>query len=192
MSEKQAKRERKDRAPVHAPVKKNKGNVLTNIVIILIVVAIAALGVWAAYGKIKSELPQEQAPVVATIAQLAEAEGTTAEELLAKCGLADAGLTGESAQEELFAVLTVAGYAGYEGKTTDEIKKEYAIEGVEDDMLWQDAQMQIPMSKVAQMQGAASFEEFATQIGLPPEITADMTQGDALDIMQAATEVTEE
>ncbi len=195
MSEKRAKRERKAQVVVEAPAKKrDMAKVVANIIVVLVVIAIAALGVWAAYGKIKAELPQDQAETTQTVADLAAAESTTVEELLAKCGMADSGITGESTQEEFFAVLTVENYANYEGKPVDELKAEYGIESVENDMLWQDAQMQIPMGKVAEMQYGTTFEDFAQQTGLPEGITAEMTQGQALAIMQAtqATETTEE
>lgn len=195
MSERRAKRERKAQV-AEAPVqKKNPKRVIANVVIVLVVAAIAALGGWAAYDKIKAELPAstdaETQVTSTTVAQLAEAEGITAEELLEKCGMTESGLTGESTQEEFFALLTVENYAGYMGKTADELKAENGIEDVANDTLWQEAQMQIPMSKVAEQYGV-SFEEFAEQNGLPEAITADMTQGQAMAIMQATQATTEE
>ena len=193
MSEKQAKRERKGQVAVEAPTKKKDiKRIVVNVVVVLVVVAIAALGVWAAYDKIKAELPQTQ--TTQTIADLATIDGITAEELLEKCGLTASGLTGESTAEEFFAVLTVENYAKYEGKTADELKAEYGIESVENNTLWQEAQMQLPMGKVAEVQYGTTFEEFAKQIGMPEGITAEMTQGQALAIMQAtqATQDTEE
>ena len=189
MSEKQAKRERKAQVAVPAPAKKkDMTKIVVNVVVVLVVVAIAALGGWAAYDKIKAELPvtQDQVQTTQTIADLATAEGTTAEELLEKCGMTESGLTAESTQEEFFAVLTVENYAKYEGKTADELKAEYGLESVANDSLWQDAQMQMPMSKVAELQYGTTFEEFKTQTGMPEGITADMTQGQALAIMQAS------
>lgn len=190
MSEKRAKRERKARVNVTEPAKKkNTKAVVANVVIVLVVVALAAAGVWAAYDKVKTETPgeeQTQAQTTQTVADLASAEGITAQELLEKCGITDPSITGESTQESFFAILTVENYAKYEGKTAEELKAEYGIESVENDTLWQAAQMQMPMSKVAELQYGVTFEEFKEQTGLAEQITADMTQGQALAIMQAA------
>lgn len=198
MSEKQAKRERKAQADVPAPAKKkNVKAVVINIVAILVVAAIAAVGVWAAYDKIKADAPQqqeeEQVQTSQTVADLATNEGVTVQELLDKCGITDPSITGESSQEEFFAILTVENYAKYEGKTVEELKAEHGIESVENDALWQDAQMQMPMSKVAELQYGMTFEEFKEQTGLAEQITADMTQAQALEVLQSAqAENTEE
>lgn len=191
MSEKRAKRERKARVNVTEPAKKkNTKAVVANVVIVLVVVALAAAGVWAAYGKIKGDAPQhqeeEQVQTIQTVADLATNEGVTVQELLDKCGITDPSITGESTQESFFAILTVENYAKYEGKTAEELKAEYGIESVENDTLWQEAQMQMPMSKVAELQYGVTFEELKEQTGLAEQITADMTQGQALAIMQAA------
>lgn len=189
MSEKQAKRERKAQADVPAPAKKkNVKAVVINIVVVLVVAAVAAIGVWAAYGKIKADAPQqeEQAQTSQTVADLATNKGVTVQELLDKCGITDPSITGESSQEEFFAILTVENYAKYEGKTVEELKAEYGIESVENDTLWQDAQMQMPMSKVAELQYGMTFEDFKAQTGLAEEITGDMTQAQALEVLQSA------
>lgn len=189
MSEKQAKRERKELTHIEAPKKKaDKGNVLMTVIAVLVIVAIAALGVWATWDKIAAGISAgetntaETAPVQ-TVADLAESEGQSVEELLLRCGLADSGITGETSQEEFFTILTVENYANYQGKTADELKAEYGIEDVANDTLWQDAQMQMPMSKVAEQMGM-TFEEFAKQNSFPAEITADMPQIDAITLLQ--------
>ena len=62
---------------------------------------------------------------------------------------------------------------------------EYGIEGVTDDMLWQDAFQFVPMSKYAEMMGT-TFEDMKTQSGLPETITEATTLKEAQEIMAAA------
>lgn len=196
MSEKRAKRERKESAQNAVKKTKDKKKLAFDAAVALIVVVVLGMGVWACRDKINfapaddSAVTSEQEETsVTTVAQLAEGEEMTAEEFLEKCGMSDSGLTGESTQDEFYEKLTVANYASYVGKTAEELKAEYGIEDVSDDELWQDAQMQTPMSKVAENYGM-SFEEFAEQNAFPDSITADMTQGQALAIIQA-TQMTE-
>lgn len=199
MSEKRAKRERKESAQITAAKKKDKRKTAFDAAVALIIVVVLGMGVWACRDKIslgsgagtETAEQQQTEATVATVAQIAESEGISAEEFLAKCGMSDSGLTAESTQEEFYGKLTVANYASYVGKTTDELKAEYGIESVTDDALWQDAQMQTPMSKVAEGYDM-TFEEFAEQNALPDTITADMTQGQALAIMQASQMTSEQ
>lgn len=197
MSEKRAKRERKESAQNAVKRTRDKKKLAFDAAVALIVVVVLGLGVWACRDKIgfvpsnNTATEQQTETSVATVAQLAESEEMSVEDFLAKCGMSESGLTGESTQEEFYGKLTVANYASYVGKTAEELKAEYGIEDVSDDELWQDAQMQTPMSKVAENYGM-SFEEFAEQNGLPESITADMTQGQAIALMQATQATTEE
>lgn len=186
MSEKHAKRERKDLAATKPVVeKKNTGAMLSNIVVILVVAAVAGLGIFATWDKIVTVFtPSEtQTGQVQTIADVAESEGMTAEELLEKCGMTELGLTGESTADELYSSFTIESYAKYEDKTPEELKAENGIEDLPNDTNWVDASMKIPMSVMAEQSGM-SFDEFAAQNGLPEEVTADMTYEDAMTVMQ--------
>ena len=104
MSEKRAKRERKELEAVKPVVKKsNKGAILSNIVIVVVIAAIAGLGIFATKDKLATvftttDVAQEQQ--VQTVADIAESEGMTAEELLEKCGMTDLGLTAESTADD--------------------------------------------------------------------------------------------
>ena len=181
MSESRAKRERKGKEP-EVQVKKNKSNILFNIIVVLVIIAVVGVGGWAVYEKIKADAPVEQTQ---TIADIAAEEEMPVEELLSKIGLADEGFTGEEPAEDLLSIMTLENFAKFEDKDVEEFKKEYGIENLENDMLWEEAQMNIPMGKIAEMQYGTTFEEFAAQNGFPAEITADMTQGEAVAVMQA-------
>lgn len=194
MSEKRAKRERKELEAVKPVVKKsNKGAILSNIVIVVVIAAIAGLGIFATKDKLATvftttDVAQEQQ--VQTVADIAESEGMTAEELLEKCGMTDLGLTAESTADEMYSNFTIDSYAKYEGKTAEELKAENKIEDLPNDTNWIEASMKIPMSVMAEQSGL-SFEEFAQQSGLPEGVTADMTYEEAMTIIQAQTADTE-
>ena len=183
MSESKAKKQRKGQAP-KAPVKKDKSGVIFNIVVTLVIVIVVGLGGWACYDTIKANMPVEEEPQVQTVANVAQEEEMSVEDFLAKVGLEDAGLTAESTAEELVALMTIENFAKFEDKEVEEFKVMYGIEALANDTLWSEAQMQIPMGKMAENQYGMSFEDFATQNQLPPEITADMTQEEAVAIMQ--------
>lgn len=188
MSERQAKLNRKTKTEQKETVK-NPKKTLETVVCVVIIAAVAGLGVYASWDKIKPAVGTETTQTTdseqqtQTVADIAESEGITAEELLEKCGLADSGLTGESDATEFYAKLTVEGFAKSEGKTAAELKAEYGIESVSDDTLWQEAQMKVPMSKIAEQNGQ-SFADFAEASGLPEEITESTTYEEAIKILQ--------
>lgn len=191
MSEKQAKRSRRETAAAQTEKKrKNPGKAVSNIVIAAVIAAVAALGVYATWDKIEPMFHighnhSEEEAQSQTIAEYAESTGTTAEELLEKCGMTDTGLSGDSDMSEMEELLTIDSYAKFNDKTADEVKKENGIEALADDTKWSEAVMQIPMSKVAEQSGM-SFADFVSQYSLPEEITEDMTQGEAIEVMQNA------
>ena len=184
MSESKAKKQRKEQVPQEAP-KKDKSGLIFNIVIILVVAAIAIPGGFAAYEKIKANMPVVEEEQVMTVAQVAQEEELSVEDFLAKIGLAESDLTAESTADELLAVMTIENFAKFEDTEVEEFKKMYGIESLANETPWSEAQMEIPMGKMAENQYDMSFEDFAAQSQLPPEITAETTQADALEIMQA-------
>ncbi len=187
MSERQAKKNRKELSEIKTEVKQtNPKKVISNIVTAAVIAAVAALGVYATWDKIAPSLTasNEQTQVESqTIAEFAESQGTTADELLQKCGMTDLGLTGESDITEMQSKFTIESYAKFLDMTAEELKAENGIEDLANDTNWQEATMKIPMSKVAEQTGV-TFEEFAKQNGLPEEITAEMTQEEAMNILQ--------
>lgn len=184
MSESRAKKQRKEQVPQVAPKKKDKSGIIFNIVVILVILAIAIPGGLAAYDKLKANMPAPEEEQVMTVAQVAQEEELSVEEFLAKIDLTDAGLTAESTADELLGKMTIVNFAKFEDTEVGEFKKMYGIENLADDTPWNEAQMEIPMAKMAENQYDMSFEDFAAQYQLPPEITGDMTQREATAIMQ--------
>ena len=192
MSESRAKKERKAQEPVVKNKKKNSGNTVFNLILVLIILVVVGVGGYASYVKIQENIanaPQQaeqtEQTQPTTVAQIAEQQGITVDELIKKVGYEDKGLTGESSTDEFFQVMTIENFARYNDLEVAELKSMYGIENLENDMLWTEAQMNIKMKYVAETEYGISFEEFAMQNQLPAEITADMTQGDALKIMEA-------
>lgn len=187
MSERQAKKNRKELSEIKAEVKQtNPKKVISNIVIAAVIAAVAALGAYATWDKIAPSLTTSNEQTQAesqTIAEFAESQGTTVEELLQKCGMTELGLTGESDITEMQSKFTIESYAKFLDMTAEDLKAENGIEDLANNTNWQEAAMKIPMSKVAEQTGM-SFEEFAKQNELPAEITAEMTQEEAMNILQ--------
>lgn len=181
MSESRAKKERKEQLPEVKGKKKNGGNILFNIIVILVIVIVVGVGGYATYGKIM----ETRAGEIQTIATLAEQKSMTADELLEKVGMTDKGFDKNTAAEDFVSQMTIENYAKFNDKEPEEFKAMYGIESIANDTLWQDAQMKIKMGKVAEVEFNLSFDEFALQNSLPKEITADMTQEEALEIMQS-------
>lgn len=200
MSESRAKKERKTQ--VQEPVvkaKKSASGILVNIIIVLVVIAVAGCGIWASYEKISANIAANtedaaagaDTQTITTVETLATEEGLSVEELLAKCGLEDSGLTAESTADEMIAKMTIENFAKFENTDVEEFKKNFAIENLPNDMLWSEAQNSVPMGKIAENEYGMSFEDFAAQAGIPAEITAEMTQAEAVEIIQSM-QVTEE
>ncbi len=188
MGERNAKKIKKEnQTPVVKP-KKTKAEKIFIIVVAVIFVAVIGLGGWAIGDKIAKERAlnaetEEQAQM--TVEQIALEEELSVDEFLKKLGLENAGLTAESTADEFLAKMTIESFAKFEDMDVSEFKKEYQIEDLANDMPWNEANMKIKMSVLAEKQYNMSFEEFAAQAQLPAEITGDTTQGEALEIMQA-------
>lgn len=194
MSESRSKRERKEQPKqVKAAPKKTKAEIILNVVAVLLVVAVAGIGGYAVKDDIKALLPEKPAPQIETVGDYAESIETTVEELLAKCGMEASGLTADSDMNEMYEKFTIESYAKFTDTDAETLKAIYGIQSLANDTLWQEAQMKMPMFKVAEQAGMA-FDEFAQQNQLPAEITKDTTYEEAMAIMeaQASAENTEE
>ena len=190
MSESRAKKERKTQVQEQVVAKKkDPSGIIVNIIIVLVVIAVAGCGIWAAYDKISANIAADTEATdtqnVQTVATMALEEGLSVEELLAKCGLEDSGITGESLSTELLEIMTIENFAKFEDTDVEEFKKQFGIEALANDTLWSEAQNSVPMGKIAENEYGMSFEEFAAQAGLPEGITAEMTQGEAVEFIQS-------
>ena len=185
MSEKKAKRERKAQPTIEvAEKKKSPMDVIISVVAVILVVAVAGLGAYAVKDQLVALLPEKPEPQIETVGDYAESIKTTVEELIAKCGMEDAGLTADSNMNEMYEKFTIDSYAKFTDTDAETLKAVYGIQDLANDTPWQDAQMKMPMFKVAEQAGLA-FDEFAAQNQLPAEITKDTTYEEALKIMEA-------
>ena len=177
MSEKQAKLKRKNEQAEEMP-KKKKGSALINCITTLLILAFLGLAGYALKDNIKAILP-ERPEKESTIADLAKEKEMTVDEFIEEFGLTD--VNKNTTESEMMDKITVSGYAKYNGQTVDELLTDYAIKEADETMLWQDAYKLVPMSRYAESMGM-TFEELKEQLGLPDEITEEMTVGEAEDI----------
>ncbi len=183
MSERRAKRERKENEATKVVVKKkDPARIVSNLIIVVVIAAVAGLGIFATWDNIVAVFNTSDVQTQ-TIADVAKEEGLTVDELLEKCGMTDLGLTAKSAADDLYAKFTIDSYAKFEDKTAEELKAENGIEDLANDTNWMEASMKIPMGKMAEQSGM-TFEDFAKQNSLPEEITADMTYEEAMAVYQ--------
>lgn len=193
MSEKQAKRIRKETTVNNSNVKrKNSKTALASVAAAAVIAAVAALGIYATKDKIapifnQADSQTETGSQSQTIAEYAESIDTTVDELLAKCGMTELGLSGDSDISEMQAQFTIDSYAKFTDKTADELKAENGLEGLSNDTNWSEASTKIPMGKIAEQSGM-SFKDFAAQNGLPEGITEKTTYEDAIMMLQQASQ----
>lgn len=184
MSEKRAKKLRKEQPQEMARAKKKSGAGF-NAILALIIVAALVLGGYVIYNQYKINNPSTDPE---TVSDRAEAEGITAEELLAKYGI-DAVEDVDADTEMAIAsgYMTVEKYAEFEGTTVDEIKANYGFsDDVTNDMVMNDAQEYVPMSKAAEMMGV-DYASLLQMYGLTEaELPQDMLFKDAKPILEAA------
>ncbi len=189
MSERKAKRERKEQ--VAPEKKKQKSNVLFNVVITVVVLAVVALGVWAVYPTINNNSQViEDSMQTTTLGDVVAELGTTVEEFLATYQIDEAnGFTAESDIIEVTSQMTVENYAKFEGVTLDEIKAQFRYtDDVTPDMKMIEAQDYMPVDNIVMGTGT-DYATFLSAYGLTVEdLPADTLYKDALPILQAAQE----
>jgi len=181
MSERQARLQRKSEPEKNKDQK--KGSVLANIIITVIILAFLGLGGYALKDKIKALIP-EKPEKEATVSDMAKERDMSVDEFITEFGLDAEQITKDSTEQDLMSQFTVANYAKYEDKSIDELLDEYGIEGIDENMLWQDAVQLMPMSKYAEMMGT-TFDEMKAQSGLPEGVTESTTLKQAQEIMAA-------
>ncbi len=128
MSERQAKLKRKNEV-VNAPEKKKNSalDVVSNIIIVVLILAVLGIGGWAVYSKY-SQMPSNEDVVAPTISEYAQSEGITAEEFLKKYGLSDvAELNGDSLISDAIAHMTLGNYAALAGTDVAQIKESMGL-----------------------------------------------------------------
>ena len=134
--------------------------IIINIIIVVLVLGILAVGGWAIYNKYQ-QMPQQDTSVsdtaqdaqttAPTIAEYAQTEEKSVEEFLAEYGLSDAeGISGETLITDIIDKLTLANYAKLSGTDVASLKESLGLSGeYTDDTL---------MSVIFEEQAAANSE----------------------------------
>ena len=160
MSERQAKLKRKNEIKETPKKKKSAIDIIINIIIVVLVLGILAVGGWAIYNKYQ-QMPQQDTSVsdtaqdaqttAPTIAEYAQTEEKSVEEFLAEYGLSDAeGISGETLITDIIDKLTLANYAKLSGTDVASLKESLGLSGeYTDDTL---------MSVIFEEQAAANSE----------------------------------
>lgn len=184
MSERQARQKRKNEP--QNEIRKQKGSSLFSWITAIVIIAFLGLGGYALKDNIKALLP-EKPEKETTVSNISKDREMTVDEFLEEYGLTDAEITKDSTESEVMEKLTVKNYAKYTDKTVEELLEEYEITNADEDMLWQDAYLLMPMSKYAESLGM-TFEDFKAQAGLSDKITEKTTLGEAEEIMSQIQE----
>ena len=188
MSERKAKKGRKEQVAANTP--KKKSNVLFNVIVTLVVLAVVALGVWAVYptlnfgGEVIEDSLETQ-----TLGAVAKERGTTAEEIIETYQLGEYDFNEDSDIISVTSKMTVENYAKFEGVTVDELKAQFKYtDDVTSDMTMEQAQDYMPVENIVMGTGT-DYATFISAYGLTvEELPADTLYKDALPILQAAQE----
>ncbi len=131
MSERQAKSKRKSEIKETPKKKKNTLDVISNMIIVILILAVLGIGGWAVYSKLSQQPSTESSESLTapTIAELAQEESVSVEEFLAKYEIADVeSLTGESYITDALPYMTLANYAAFSGTDVATIKESMGLE----------------------------------------------------------------
>lgn len=186
MSERQAKKLRKEQPGQKTTAVKKTGSWF-NAVLVLIVAAVLVLGGYMVYNQYKVKHPSTEPE---TVADRAKTEGITADEFLAKYGIDTVeGVDKDTALTTATGYMTVEKYAEFEGTTVDELKANYGFDAaVTNDMVMNDAQEYISIGKASEMMGM-DYASMLQMYGLTEEeLPENMLFKDAKPILEAAQE----
>lgn len=166
-------------------------NVLINIVIVIVVLAVLALGVWAVVPKITQNL-QEKAQnqeltdnnvqqQTVTVGQMAQNEGISLDEYKAKYSLGD-DVNGDTAFEQALYSMSVTNYAAAQGISVEDVRSQFELpESVNNDAVFSEAIMSAPARAV--LGGADGLNQLKETYGIT-DIDDNITYGDLMPILQ--------
>lgn len=179
MSERQAKKIRKETANQPAPKKKaDKGKVIFNIIAAAIIVAVVAL---AGYTIWRTVNPPEE---VVTLASALEEQGTDFDTAVADWGLDTSVFTPEMSTEEASAEFTLENYAKMSSMETAELLEQC---GLPEDTPTNVANKDLPTSVMLKFNGLDVSAEDLREYGLSEDITDDTPWSEAQDeVIEAA------
>lgn len=130
MSERQAKLKRKNEIKETPKKKKSAMDIIFNIIIVVLILAVLGIGSWAVYSKY-SQMPagdtteNAQTP---TVAEYAQTEGIAVDEFLAQYGLGEVSeITADSQITDIIPHMTLANYAAFSGTDVAEMKESMGL-----------------------------------------------------------------
>ncbi len=183
MSERQAKKLRKQQPEVQKQAVK-KSSLGFNVILAVVIAAFLAIGGYAVVNQYRITHPYQPT----TVADYAKEEGISTEEFMAKWGLdGNDAVKADTDMGTAMGEMSVAKYAEYTETTFEALKEQYSFsEDVTAEMKWVDAQQYVPMSKMLEMSGM-EYDAFLNSYGLTAEqITPDMLYKDAEPIINEA------
>jgi hypothetical protein len=188
MAERQAKRNRKNAAAVEPKaVKKDKSGILFYSIVIAVIAAVLALGIYAVASKYIENHPKEAGSEAAeskTVSDFIKEKDLSLDEFKEEYGLADEEIKEDDNIEAVSAKMTLENYAKYTDTTLDTLKSDYGLgEDVTADTKWQDAIYQMPTGVVAEKIFGMDFDTFKSQSGIPDTVTEDTLWSETNDIM---------
>lgn len=156
MSERQAKLKRKNEV-VNAPEKKKSAlDIVSNIIIVVLILAVLGIGGWAVYSKY-GQKPSNQVTDPPTITEYAQTEGMSVEDFLAKYGLSEVTeINGDTSIAEAMSYMSLSNYATFVGTDVSVIKESLKLgEEITDET---------PMAVVFETMTAASQDAEPTDV----------------------------
>lgn len=187
MSERQARIKRKNEP--QQEVKRKKGSIWGNVIIVVVIIAFLGLGLYA----IKDKLPKPPVKPV-TVETLAKEKKMSVEDFLKEYGL-DASQVNKDTEKTVFeSMLTVENYAKYSGKTVEALLSENGIKSdIDTTITWQEAQQYETIGHLVKRTNEETgenktLEEFLTEREFPEDLMAVITEDTTLQEAEAMWE----
>ena len=184
MSERQAKKARKIQTTEQAASKKkSKGDIITNSIITVAIIAVLGLGTWAVYNEYKGQSTATAGDIVEqtsqTVDEYAASVGMTTEDFIAEYGLDPEVVTGDMdiamAQEQM----TLGNYAKMMGQDTQAVIESFGIENnYDENTLMSQVSADIQQAIMEEAAAAEATEE-TEEVAEEAEVTEENTDTEA-------------
>ena len=186
MRERQAKKQRKEQPAEQVKKPADKGLVIFNAIILVLIVAVLALGGYAVVSNYIANKPEEP---INTVEDYVKQNDMTVDEFLAAYGLEGSEVTAETDIGNACSAMTLEKFAEFSDTTIDEIKTTYGLtDDVTPDMTWADAQGYVTVGTAVEMSGM-TYEDYLSGFSLTEEqLPKDMLMKDAEPVLQQAYE----
>lgn len=163
---------------------RGSADIMINVIIAVVLIAVIALAGYAIYDKISSNIIQteiENGEREATVGYLAEQAGMSIEDYLAQYGVS--GLGKNATEQEMTDMMTVDNYVKYAGTTIEDLQTQYHLsEAPAGDSNWGDLRKSFTVRNMVGDED--SFAQFKEIYGLDDSITLDTLWTDAEPVIQ--------